>query len=244
MKLSAMDDVQAKTLRTAARYLGIKQPPGFSDSFSDLDPSMEQLLTEAYADMRSFAEPRHHLQRGAVRIEHSPEGSASAPWLSFGSMPPVQSRDLCSLFEGCEEGFALLATLGMKLDLRIRRLLATSPALAVAVGACGSAYIDQYIDEVLEAAQEKENLFFTRRFSPGYGDAPLSMQPTVLRFLSATRLGVHCTSGFLMVPEKSVTALLGITAAADAMACKETPAINRNGCAACEKRDCPLRNET
>ena len=49
------------------------------------------------------------------------------------------------------------------------------------------------------------------RFSPGYGDLPLSVQPAFLAALDATRrLGITLTSSFLMVPTKSVTAFVGV----------------------------------
>ena len=49
------------------------------------------------------------------------------------------------------------------------------------------------------------------RFSPGYGDAPLSMQPALLRALGAPgRLAVSCTDSFLLVPSKSITAAIGL----------------------------------
>ena len=51
----------------------------------------------------------------------------------------------------------------------------------------------------------------TRRYSPGYGDLPLSVQPALLDALDAgRRLGVTLTESLLMVPMKSVTAVVGI----------------------------------
>ena len=224
-----MNDVQARVIRAAARYLGAHQK---SPEFA-IAARQEQLMAEAYAEMLSFAAPNHTLRRASVRIERRHECGKEAsptPLLYFGDMPPIAGYDLCRLFAGCTEGFALLATLGMDLDLKIRRLMITNPALSVAVGACGSAYIDAYINDVL--ARETD-LFLTPRFSPGYGDAPLSAQPDLLRFLGAPKLGVHLTQGFLMVPEKSVSALMGITH-------EKANACLRH-CACCAKTDCAFR---
>ncbi len=49
-----------------------------------------------------------------------------------------------------------------------------------------------------------------RRFSPGYGDLPLESQQIIHRWLRLERLGLSLTSGSMLVPEKSVTALAGI----------------------------------
>ena len=71
--------------------------------------------------------------------------------------------------------------------------------------------------------------------APGYGDLPLSCQPTLLSVLDATRrLGITLTPSLLMVPTKSVTAVLGYF---------PQPRIGaRPGCKECNLRDyCSIR---
>ena len=52
------------------------------------------------------------------------------------------------------------------------------------------------------------------RFSPGYGDLPLEVQPAIVKVLKADRrLGMMPTDGGFVVPTKSVTALVGLFAA-------------------------------
>lgn len=51
----------------------------------------------------------------------------------------------------------------------------------------------------------------TKRFSPGFGDLPLELQPQVLAALdTGTLLGIHTGSTHLMTPMKSVTAIVGL----------------------------------
>ncbi len=223
---SAPNGPKAPTLKTARRYLGLK---GVAVT------EMEALLERAYATMLEAAAPKHSLVRCPVRAEGAaePEGHI----LHFGDLPPVESADLCRLFEDCREGYALVGTLGMGVDMAIRRLTVTDPALAAAVAACGSAYIDVYIDEVVQAEARTlpPGLHFTPRFSPGYGDAPLTMQGPLLGLLGGGRLGVRLTEASMMLPEKTVTALWGITAI-PARAC-------RSHCDTCTKIDCAFREE-
>ena len=51
----------------------------------------------------------------------------------------------------------------------------------------------------------------TTRFSPGYGDLPLSCQPAFLVASGADRaLGICATAAHLLVPAKSITAVIGL----------------------------------
>jgi len=57
----------------------------------------------------------------------------------------------------------------------------------------------------------KQGSFTSWRFSPGYGDLPLAVQRDFLAALDATRqLGITLTPSNLMVPTKSVTAIVGV----------------------------------
>lgn len=218
-----MRDEKERTLLTAARYLGLKGP---------VTPEMAALLEGAYESMREAAMPKHVLRRCPVAVD------SAQSLLLFGSLPPVNSRDLCSLLEGCQVGYGLLCTLGMGVDLLIRRLAVTDGSLSSAVGACASAYIDVYIDGVLEElARQLEGCgeYLTPRFSPGYGDAPLAMQAKLLPFLEARKLQVSLTESLLMLPEKSVSAVLGVTV--------QPSQHCQSHCEICAKVDCPFREE-
>ena len=49
------------------------------------------------------------------------------------------------------------------------------------------------------------------RFSPGYGDLPLAVQPRFIEALDAQKLlGLSVNSSLLLVPAKSVTAVVGL----------------------------------
>ena len=51
----------------------------------------------------------------------------------------------------------------------------------------------------------------TWRFSPGYGDLPLSLQEELLSAVEAgKRIGLATTAGYMLTPMKSVTAIIGL----------------------------------
>ena len=62
----------------------------------------------------------------------------------------------------------------------------------------------------LSAQVEGEGLTLTGRFSPGYGDLPLTLQPALLERMQAYRIGLTVNAGGQLQPEKSVTALCGL----------------------------------
>ena len=75
----------------------------------------------------------------------------------------------------------------------------------------------------------------TDRYSPGYGDLPLTLQPQLLSLLDAARqIGLTLTDTCLMTPRKSVTALFGLSG--------RPPARHASGCQSCSlKETCSYR---
>ena len=73
-----------------------------------------------------------------------------------------------------------------------------------------------YIEKICDLAEVDMATQFTdrvlnRRFSPGYGDLSLEVQPQFLKTLGADRqLGLTLTEIYLMIPRKSITAILGL----------------------------------
>ena len=64
----------------------------------------------------------------------------------------------------------------------------------------------------LEEEVRGEGYYVRPRFSPGYGDFSLEVQSAFLEMTDATKLiGITLTDGGIMVPEKSVTAVIGLT---------------------------------
>lgn len=75
----------------------------------------------------------------------------------------------------------------------------------------------------------------TFRFSPGYGDYPIRLQPNFLKVLDAPRkIGLCTNETFLLTPTKSVTAIMGIS--------KNEIEKKKRGCAVCSlKGSCRFR---
>ena len=102
----------------------------------------------------------------------------------------LKGEDIFRHLEGCSEALLLAVTVGPGVDGQIRR--------------AGEA-------ELRQCAAEQDK-YLTGRFSPGYGDWPIGVQPLVAAALdTARRAGLCVTENDLMTPRKSVTALLGLS---------------------------------
>ena len=77
-----------------------------------------------------------------------------------------------------------------------------------------SAYVEaavEQMDQQVKTDAAVHGLAGNWRFSPGYGDCPLSAQRSIVNALNATRLiGLTVTPTSLLMPTKSVTAVIGL----------------------------------
>lgn len=151
----------------------------------------------------------------------------------------VRSESLWKNLSGCEAVLLFAATLGIGVDLLLRRYSHIRMSRAVILQAAGTAAIEAYCDQENHRLKEeyKSRGFDLRpRFSPGYGDLPLSIQPELLKALEGEKyVGITLTDSLAMMPSKSVTAIVGIKRA------EEQPVHDPAGCALCGQEGCPYR---
>ena len=98
----------------------------------------------------------------------------------------LEGKDLSEHLEGCEYAALFAATVGADVDMLIRRLQITDMAESVMTDALASAAAEQAADLAEEEIRKSlPGKFFTWRYSPGYGDLPLTVQPKLLNVLNA-----------------------------------------------------------
>ncbi len=203
----------------ALAYLGVTGAP---------DGDLSARLDRAEALIMDAARPRAVWRLFAILPDGTLAGTGFAP----------AGEDIRAHLAGCGQAVLMAATLGAGIDGLLRRTQAADMALAVVLDACAGAAIENVCDNLCaDLAGQLAPRHMTGRFSPGYGDMPLAQQGALCRVLDVgRRIGVSLTPGGLMVPQKTVTALVGIS---------ETPVSRRTGgCAGCEKYEgCVLRGE-
>ena len=124
---------------------------------------------------------------------------------------PTPGFSIKKHLDGCHSVIVMAVTLGMGVDNLIRRLQLTDMALAVIADSGATVLIEQLCDDFQKEAAAQTDGYTTSRFSPGYGDFPVTVQGEIVRIADAGRkIGLNVTSGSLMIPRKSVTALIGV----------------------------------
>lgn len=121
----------------------------------------------------------------------------------------VKSKNLYNNLQGCKSAVILAVTAGIGVDRLLGRLNMLSQSKHFITDALSSAAVESFCDYVNQAIDDK---YETKpRFSPGYGDLPLEIQPDILKLLSADRtLGITLNNSLLMTPVKSITAIIGV----------------------------------
>lgn len=169
-----------------------------------------------------------------------------AVWRQFELLPDgglsgtdfrPQGNDVKALLKDCSRVILMGATLGTEVEALLRRAQVRNMADAVILDCCGSSAIENVCDNFCADLEAEVQGYLTDRFSPGYGDLPFAQQPDFCRVLDiGRRIGVALSPGGLMIPQKSVTALMGVAA---------RPQTKRfRGCAYCSQfKTCTYRKE-
>ena len=139
----------------------------------------------------------------AVPVEFAGENVCN---LGFGN---IQSANLYNVLKGCKTAIILAVTTGIDVDRLLSKYSVTSASkhfIGDAVGSAAAESLCDYVDDLLRKNPNKPH-----RFSPGYGDLKLEIQPELLNMLNASKnLGIAINKAFLMTPVKTITAIMGV----------------------------------
>ena len=170
-------------LAQAARYFGAR---------GEADTATMALLQRCAVPLLAAATPRAVWLRAEVK--------------ALAEAGILRGSDVMRHLEGCGQAILLAVTLGPGVG---------DIAAGVASDALGSALAEQTADAAeaeLRQLAAAEGTYLTGRFSPGYGDWDIAVQPLVAAALdTARRAGLCVTDTNLMTPRKSVTAILGVS---------------------------------
>ncbi len=121
----------------------------------------------------------------------------------------IYSEALKKNLQGAKRAYILVATLGVEADRYLKRMSAVSSAKHYIADGVASAFAEALAN--LAEREICEGLDRCVRFSPGYADFPISYQRVIAAaFSDERRLGVTLTDSYLMIPTKSISAVIGL----------------------------------
>ena len=142
-------------------------------------------------------------------VEQTPAGVRLA-----GSSLVLEGEAIAEHLRGARACAVMACTLGLANEDAAQRMKAKSALDALVFGAAGSSLVECVADAceaAVVADVARRGLHTNWRFSPGYGDLPLAIQPAIVRVLAADKkLGMTATDSNLLIPVKSVTAFVGL----------------------------------
>lgn len=192
-----MNKIPPSVLKEALRLLGTD---------TEADSGLLDDLKRAYAQLLEVSKPRTVYKKTAVR---QTENGVLLDGTEF------VSKDLKKLFSNSSHAFILAATLGAETDTFLRRKMIENMADAALLDACANAETERVCDTLEQqlSAEISGGEYLTKRFSPGYGDVDLEYSSVLVNILNAQKaIGLACTASKMLVPSKSVTAFIGISA--------------------------------
>lgn len=206
------------------RYAGLSKKVDFK----------EELLREACTELQIISHPkanwtiyRYDSDKGIIM--------AAAPFKLTG-------KSITRHLYGCEFAAVLAVTIGSEVEQAINTHFSSGNYTAgLLLDAAATTAVEAAADQVSKLIAKEARaigLTTTNRFSPGYGDWDIVNQPTILKLAGASSIGISATSSCILVPRKSVTAVIGLFSAE-----QKTMTTTNTNCQVCNQIDCLARKE-
>jgi len=146
------------------------------------------------------------------------------------------SKSIINQLKGASHLLVGVVTIGDFLEKEVYELFSQGEyPRALALDAVGTVAVEDFSRAVRKLTRQevKEQGFKTsRHFSPGYGDWEVSQQDIIFKSIPADNIGVRLTEGYMMLPQKSLSWVIGVG--------KEiiTPSEEDNNCRNCQYKYC------
>ncbi|QNB45058.1 hypothetical protein BR63_01195 [Thermanaerosceptrum fracticalcis] len=171
-----------------------------------LAPELMNLIQHYLQSIKELAKPQGLWQTYAVK-DISPER------ITLETSPLViEGMKTVPHFDTSVKVSLLAVTLGSTIDHLLEELGQREPTHALILDGVASAAVEEMaeqLDQHISREIRRQGYFPTARFSPGYGDWPLSWQKAFLESIDAWKINLGVTPHCLLQPVKSITAAIG-----------------------------------
>jgi hypothetical protein len=193
-----------------------------------LTPRVSSLIAEYSEQSSQLIEPAYSY------VIRDIEGVRKSCVFIEGSIV-FESEVIAKLLKPCSKLALLIATIGSRLEEMVGQLSVHKRLLQASVlDAIGSVAVENVANIVQEKIRKEaceQGYVISRRFSPGYCDWTIRQQTEVFRAMNGNNAGVQLTESLLMVPQKSISGIIGIGTS-------QSRVDRYNPCTTCNKQNC------
>ncbi|SMC91507.1 hypothetical protein [Sporomusa malonica] len=209
------------------RYAGLGSKANFSAA----------LLTEACTQAQLLATPKGVWQ---VYVYDQDSHTIMSP-----NPLSLTAESIIKHLSGAVEVAVMAVTIGQPLEQEVSNLFSRDQyTLGLLLDAAGTTAVEAVCDavcSVISGQAARTGLTAGRRFSPGYGGWPVDIQPEILALASGATIDLSVTDTKMLVPRKSVTAVIGLYPYHQALS---LPHQQELSCDKCGQPGCHARKET
>ncbi|MCF7908624.1 MAG: hypothetical protein K9L86_07140 [Candidatus Omnitrophica bacterium] len=194
--------------------IGVKIPIEKIYARLGYQPGVTKISSEQEKELKAYIEEAVQLiqlkgaaRRIAIEMKHVSKLELSEGVIFEGNL-------VGSVFEDCQELLLIGATAGAEIVKAITNVKDNDLTRGVVFDAVASETVDAsfvWIQDYFGPQLKRENKqLIPKRISCGYGDFALTNQETIHRLLQLEKIQVSITDRYVLIPEKSVTAICGV----------------------------------
>ena len=199
-----------------------------------LDTSKDTLLKileECLKEAKSIVTPKAvSIKKTIIAIKR--------PFVELENSVKLSGDSLSSYIKGASDLEIFLVTLGGRLENtatdRMNNNRELEGYLLDRIGSFAVESLAENFEDNLRDTYKTKGLSVSMRFSPGYCDWPIEEQFVLAKILDFSKAGVHLTGSCMMIPKKSISAVVGIGAG-------ELFSKKISQCSICDIKECDYR---
>ncbi|WP_455537728.1 vitamin B12 dependent-methionine synthase activation domain-containing protein [Terrisporobacter sp.] len=180
----------------------------------DIKSDLLKIIDESIEETKKIINPRFILRKYRIKKKKNLDGKDQIILEEANLI--LESNDLYDLLLECDECILMAATLGLEIEKEIRKLTYTDLTKGIIIDSCATTAIEEVCDIIQDNIAKnllKEDKYITYRYSPGYGDLSIENNSPINNILNSQRkIGLTVTNSGIMIPRKSVVALIGVSA--------------------------------
>jgi len=231
---SDMINITAEDLKTDWRWVKdqlIKLEKIPSSKNSEPKNAITECLDECLEDVKSLSSPKMALAR--KKIARSGPG-----FIEIEGGITLSSESLATYIKGASHLYFFLVTIGGAIEDKATSWMSKSDHLRGyfldRIGSLAVESLAENMEARLRKDCESKGQSISMRFSPGYCNWPIEEQFKLKKILDFAKADVSLTESCMMIPRKSISAVVG-------MGPKGVFSKTKSQCVICDKKDCDYR---